>query len=328
MRSEICRIKTGGMICRACSEAVEHALLQTRGVIKADVNYWKGISIVEYDPELVSREGLEKRINASGYTAGGSASGIWADFFCVVLTILLVWLMMTIPLNPIPKAETGAGAGFVFFIGLLTSTHCLAMCGGILLSQTTDASDLSGGEKNRKSGLTSALFYNGGRVLSYTAAGAVFGALGKVISYTAKTKGIVFVMVGLLVALIGMQMWGIFPGLRRLSPRQNSFCALPLRERQAYMGKPFIIGLLTGLMPCAPLYAMWLFAMSAGTALKGAADMFFFALGTVPLMFFFGALNSFIPLKWTKYMLKFSAVLVLSLGVKMLLKGLLLSGLI
>ena len=39
-------------------------------------------------------------------------------------------------LAPDSLAETGMGYGMLFVIGLITSVHCIAMCGGINLSQT------------------------------------------------------------------------------------------------------------------------------------------------------------------------------------------------
>lgn len=49
--------------------------------------------------------------------------------------------------------------------------------------------------------------------------------------------------------------------------------------------------------------------------------MFVFVLGTVPLMYIFGAINSFIPRKYYKYMIKASSVLITSMGLSMLIKG-------
>ena len=83
-----------------------------------------------------------------------------------------------------------------------------------------------------------------------------------------------------------------------------------------------MIGLLTGLMPCASLHAMWLHAVSGGSAVYGAETMLAFALGTAPLLFLFGALGALIPKKWNKYFLKASAVLVTAMGLKMLITGL------
>lgn len=318
MRNETREIKVRGMICRACTDAVEAALLSTRGVISARASYFKGSCTVEYDPDIVCEDALCRAIEASGYETGDKGmSGILVDIICLAATVLLVWLLMTINLNPIPEAREGASLGYIFLIGLLTSTHCVCMCGGIMLCQTAGA--------RVQSPRLSALAYNGGRAAAYTLMGGLFGALGTVISYSAQTRSMIFTMAGLLVAVIGMNMWGLLPGLRALAPGQSSYCAVSAK-RKSIAGRPLAVGLLTGLMPCGPLYAMWLFAVSCGSAISGAAAMLAFSLGTVPLMLLFGALNSFVPRKWMKYMLKLSAVLVTAMGIKMLLNGLVLGG--
>lgn len=74
------------------------------------------------------------------------------------------------------------------------------------------------------------------------------------------------------------------------------------------------------------LSAMWLCAMSSGSAARGALVMLVFSLGTVPLLFLFGALQSFLPRGWMKYIVKGSAVLVVTLGLSMLVKGIRLFG--
>lgn len=320
MREETAQIKIRGMICRSCTDAVEETLLHTPGVISARVSYIKGRAELRYDPDIVSLEQIEKRIEASGYDTGDKGmSAVAVDIICIILTAVLVLFFTKSGLNPVPEAKAGASLGYIFLIGLLTSTHCLGMCGGIMLSQTASGAELSG---DRKTGILSALYYNGGRVLSYTAAGAVFGALGTVISYTSQARSAVFTAVGLAVLIIGVNMWGLIPGLRALSPAQSGFCSLPKKGRKRFAGRPLAVGLLTGLMPCGSMYAMWLLAITGGSALYGAEVMLMFSLGTVPLMFVFGALNSFIPKKLAKYMLKLSAVLVTALGIKMLLAGL------
>ena len=321
MRTETTDIRVRGMICRACTDAVESALTQTRGVISARVRYAKAVAEITYDPDIVTPEALAARIEQSGYAAGGGgASGLAVDLVCAAVCALLVWFLLTNPLNAVPEARPGMGFGYVFLIGLLTSTHCVAMCGGILLSQTTEATL----HARRMQAAKGAAAYNGGRLLSYTAAGAVFGALGTVISYTADVKSMVFTLLGLVVAALGLNMWGLIPGLGALLPQQAGACSTPQSVQKRFVRRPLVVGLLTGLMPCGPLYAMWLAAMGTGSALRGAETMLAFALGTVPLMLVFGSLGSIIPAKGMKYMLKLSAVLVTAMGVKMLIRGLML----
>ena len=191
------------------------------------------------------------------------------------------------------------------------------MCGGILLGTTT-GNDLSA---RRSAPVLAAVTYNGGRLISYTVMGAIFGAVGTVITYTMSVKSMVFTLVGILVAVIGLNMWGLLPGLRALAPEQNAACKLPGSARKRFAGRPLLIGLLTGLMPCGSLYAMWLVAMTSGSAVQGALRMLAFTAGTVPLLVLFGALGAWFPRKWNKYLLKASSILVTAMGIKMLLMG-------
>ena len=312
-------IKIHGMICRACTDAIEAALMSVRGVVSAKASYFKGCARITYDPDICDETELSRSIENAGYETGEKGKIEYlVDIMCAALTAFLVWLLMNLKLNVVPETYEGASLGYIFLIGLLTGTHCIAMCGGIMLSQTGAA----------VSPIRAAAEYNTGRIVSYTVMGAVFGALGMVISYTMQTKSIAFTMIGILVALIGINMWGLLPGLRSLLPQQNSFCSVTAGARRRFASRPLIVGLLTGVMPCGSMYAMWLFAMSGGSAGRGALVMLAFALGTVPLMLLLGSLGSLIPRKYMKYMIKFSAVLVTAFGIKMLLGGLKMSGLL
>lgn len=312
MKTETQELKIRGMICRSCVGEVEVLLLHTRGVIRAKVSYLKGQAQLEYDPELVSLSDVQRRLAENGYQSGDRGlSGLALDGLCLVLTLLLTWLLLGGSHHSMELGDS-AGFGAAFLIGLMTSPHCLGMCGGILLGNCA---------QNRSPALAS-LAYNVGRILSYTAIGGIFGALGTVIAYSMSVKSMVFTMVGLAVILIGLNLWGLLPGLASLFPLQPSFCQLPTKTRKRFAGRPLVIGLLTGLMPCASLYAMWLHAVSGGSAAYGAESMLAFALGTAPLLFLFGALGALIPKKWNKYFLKASAVLVTSMGLKMLIMGL------
>ena len=312
MKTETQELKIRGMICRSCVGEVEALLLHTRGVIRAKVSYLKGQAQLEYDPELVSLSDVQKRLAENGYQSGDRGlSGVALDGLCLALTLLLTWLLLG---SSHHSMELGNSAGFgaAFLLGLMTSPHCLGMCGGILLGNCA---------QNRSPALAS-LAYNVGRILSYTAIGGIFGALGTVIAYSMSVKSMVFTMAGLVVVLIGLNLWGLLLGLASLFPLQPSFCQLPTQTQKRFASRPLVIGLFTGLMPCASLYAMWLHAVSGGSAAYGAESMLAFALGTAPLLFLFGALGALIPKKWNKYFLKASAVLVTAMGLKMLITGL------
>ena len=313
MKTESCEIRIRGMICRSCTDEVSGMLLRTKGVVKASVSYYKALATVSYDPALVTPEELERRIKSLGYETGErSRAERLLDLGCAALTVLLVWLLLR--WGGASPEIGGASFSALFLVGLSTSPHCLGMCGGILLSACA-------GREGRKAQLGAALGYNGGRMISYTVLGAVFGALGTVLTYTLSMKSMLFTMLGLIVALLGLNMWGLLPALPSLPGEQNAACRLPDKLRSQ---TPLLVGLLTGLMPCGALYAAWLCAMSSGNAAKGALLMLAFSLGTVPLMLLFASLGALLPRGWTKVLRKLGAVLVTSMGLKMLLGGLLL----
>ena len=325
MTTTVLELNVSGMICRACEDAIADALLHTRGVISAQAHYWRSRVTITYDPDIVTEDALRQVLTSTGYPPSTHGmGGVAVDLICLALVGVLYWgLPKLLMLVRVPALADNASLGLVFLTGLLTSTHCIGMCGGILLAQTTDERGVTGRSKR---GLIASAAYNGGRVVSYTAVGAVCGALGAVITYTPNIKSMVFTVAGALVLLIGLRMAGILPGVRPAESELPGACSLNARTRRRFAGKPLLIGLLTGVMPCGALSAMWLYAMSSGSAAHGALVMLVFSLGTVPLLFLFGALQSFLPRGWMKYIVKGSAVLVVTLGLSMLVKGIRLFG--
>lgn len=97
-------------------------------------------------------------------------------------------------------------------------------------------------------------------------------------------------------------------------------------NEQKKSNRPLYVGLLNGLMPCGPLQAMQLYALSTGDPFKGAMSMMIFSLGTVPLMFGLGALSTILTKKFTHRMMTVSAGLVVILGIFMFSNGIALSG--
>jgi len=94
---------------------------------------------------------------------------------------------------------------------------------------------------------------------------------------------------------------------------------LPMRLYQKADGVrksagPFTVGLINGLLPCGPLQAMQLYALSTGSVGKGALSMFLFAIGTVPLMLGTGLVFSLLKGKFLHGIARTGAALVLLMG--------------
>ena len=284
------------MICPQCEDEIARKITHRRGILTCRASYRKSCVLAEYDPDIISADEIKAALSDIGYPVGSGKSGLISDIAGIAAVIILYFALPWLTgLVNVPQAESGAGFGVLFVIGLLSGVHCIGMCGGIMLTQ-----------KN-------AVAYNAGRLFSYTALGAMFGALGTVITYDAQFKSMLFTICGGLVVIVGLMMWGV-PFLRQISPELTKPCRFK-------GGRPLVIGLLTGLMPCGALASMWLFAAASGSAAKGAESMFAFGLGTCAVMLLFGSFGTLIPAKYNKYILKVSTVLIVSLGLILLSMG-------
>jgi sulfite exporter TauE/SafE len=217
------------------------------------------------------------------------------------------------------------GYGMLFVIGLLTSVHCVAMCGGINLSQCIPRPGVQG--ESQTAALRPSLLYNLGRVVSYTVVGGIVGALGSVLTLTGSFRGAIQLIAGVFMVIMGINMLGVFPWLRKLTPRMPRVFARKIDAEKGRSKSPLIVGLLNGLMPCGPLQAMQIYALSTGSPLTGALSMLLFSLGTVPLMFGRGAISSVLGKKFTSKVVMVGASLVIILGLSMFSQGWSLSGL-
>jgi sulfite exporter TauE/SafE len=177
--------------------------------------------------------------------------------------------------------------------GLLGGVHCAAMCGAI-------ATSLSFGQKATSPATQwlHALQPNLGRVLGYTAAGAIVGGFGHGLVAVAQRPELTIALrvgVGLLMIVVALRLLdprGRFNPLstpanalwRRLQPLQRAL--LPADTLPKRVG----IGLLWGWLPCGLSATLLATAWLQASALNGALTMLAFGLGTLPVM---------LPLTWS-----------------------------
>ncbi|KZL91447.1 sulfite exporter TauE/SafE family protein [Clostridium magnum] len=308
------RLKVYNMTCTSCEKTIERTLKKLVGVFNVKANYSGQFVEIEYDSDLCSLAEIKSVINNAGYSTQNSSNFGLAGILMIAVAIILIGNSTGgFDMNNMLK---GATYFVLFVVGVLTSIHCVGMCGGIMLSQS-----LSNENTNKFAAIKPALLYNVGRVISYTVLGAIVGALGSVLSLSIKTQAALQIFAGLFMIIMGFNMAG-FSLFRKLQIKLPwSFCSIKNKPKT-----PFMVGILNGLMPCGPLQTMQLYALGTGSAAKGALSMFIFALGTVPLMLTFGAVSGLLSKGYTKKILKFSGVLVIVLGFIMGNRGLSLAG--
>ena len=305
------------------------------GIISVKVNYSKGIAIITYDASVIPLSKIEQEIVKLDYCVIGTGQGSTNNVnglqaVGVIVILLAIYTIINRAggfniFNSFPEVKAGMGYGILFVIGLLTSIHCVAMCGGINLSQCAQYQRVGRTKHSNLSNLKPSIQYNTGRVISYTVIGGIVGALGSVVSFTGTGKGVVAIIAGIFMVIMGLNMLNLFPWLRKFNPRMPKIFATKINEQKSG-NRPLYVGLLNGLMPCGPLQAMQLYALSTGDPAKGALSMLIFSLGTVPLMFGLGALSTVLTKKFTNRMMTVSAGLVVMLGIFMFSNGMALSG--
>lgn len=325
-------LKIEGMTCPSCARRIEGVLAKMQGVQSAQVKFAVGTADITYDTKTADISRIIDAVGKLGYTAAQAGTAgeqsltgkksVLLVAGIAVIALALFYLVGNVPwLNFLPEINASMGYGMLFVIGLLTSVHCIAMCGGINLSQCISHQTTEPSKSTGK--LRPGLLYNTGRVVSYTIVGGFAGALGSVITFSGAAKGIVAIIAGVFMVIMGLNLTGLFPRLRKITPGMPSSLSGKIRAK----GRgPLVIGLLNGLMPCGPLQAMQLYALGTGSAASGALSMLMFSLGTVPLMFGFGAVSALLSRKFTGRMMKVSAALVIALGIVMTGRGLSLVG--
>lgn len=312
------------MECAGCEIRVSNALAKIEGVTQVSADFSKNEAYITSEKNISDGEIISALENTGYAFDDRQKKSRNAVLYCIaagviVLYIVLKKLNLTYILNFFPEPDSSSGYFSLFVIGLLTSFHCIAMCGGINLSQSASA------VKNNRSVLKSNIQYQLGRIISYSLIGGAVGALGGIFSVNSTAKGVITAAAGAFMLLMSLNIFGIFKPLRRLRVR------LPDRlvgraSAYAASGGSFTIGLLNGFMPCGPLQSMQLYALSAGSFVKGFAAMLLFCLGTIPLLFLFGYFGGRLNQKFSGVMLKISAVIVLLLSLSMLQNGLALAG--
>lgn len=211
-----------------------------------------------------------------------------------------------------------AGLIAALSLGLLGSFHCVGMCGPIALALPVQ--NLSRADK-----FFSVLLYNLGRAFTYALFGLLFGLLGQGL-FMGGFQQLVSVMLGTLILISVLYSYFFHKGLFQwhalnafVLHMKNSFGAL-FRQRSA--GAMFLIGLLNGLLPCGLVYVAIAGAIASGHYAYGAAFMFVFGLGTLPMMLSLSLFGQFLQVKYRNLVRRSVPVFVSLMAVLMILRGL------
>ena len=204
-----------------------------------------------------------------------------------------------------------------FITGMLGSVHCIGMCGGLV-------SALSLSDTGKRGGIAFHLFYNVGRIITYTSVGWLVGWLGSAFAYANTLAGfnqVLLVCSDIFVILLGLGSAGLFSRLK-LNVMQLEFPG-PVKKITRIVGHlkkmpPALaalpLGLIMGFIPCGFLYAMVIVAGQSAAPDKGAIILLSFGLGTMPALFLFGSAAHWLTTGQRVVMLRWAGIMVALMG--------------
>jgi uncharacterized protein len=295
-----------GMTCKACEKNVNTEIKKIEGVKYAFANANTGEVNIQ-STSTVSYELLKKAVEDAGYRLKDEKPSVVMDWVWLVGVIGVVVIAQMIYQRLLPPqldSETIA-LPLVAVYGLITSFHCVSMCGGIALSQSM--AKIQG-----KTPYQSTFLYNFGRIASYTVLGILLGGVGSFFSVSPFVRNLILLAGGILMLYYGVSLlgWVSMPKLINMMPKVNN-------KKISEGFRPLIVGILNGFMPCASLQMMQLYALASGSMISGGLIMLVFALTTAPVLVTIGLLSSKLNLKSSRRVKLVSAAVVVLIGSQM-----------
>ncbi len=208
-----------------------------------------------------------------------------------------------------------------FLVGFLGGVHCFGMCGGIVTALSFGVrADL---REHQQKLLGLQLAYNFGRIISYTTAGFIAGALG---FFAHDLSGMQEVRIGLqlmaaiIMIALGLYLGGWWFGLLKVEQMGSG-----LWKRIEPIGRKLIpvqtmsgalsLGLVWGWLPCGLIYSVLIWALAVADPVEGALLMLSFGLGTLPNLLLMGVfaaqLGRYLQKAWLR---KMAGMLVVVFG--------------
>lgn len=293
-----------GMTCEHCESSVKHALKGLKKIKNLNVDHVKSTLTYSSDEDLSFE--IEKRLASTPYRLVSKKEVVMQTTqFTIIMFLILAlggFFYNKFSLNAL-STEIGLTGAFIF--GLITSFHCMGMCGGIAVTQIQ--SEVA--SKN----ISKSLIYNFSRIMTYALIGGSIGAIGKGLSLSVQTRGLIFLAIGGFMLLMGGKNLGLvklrIPVLKIGFSNKNT-------NRSSV-----ITGVMNGFMPCGPLQTMQVIALSTMSFMGGFTMMLAYGLGTVPLMFLFANAGGMIGKKYHGQLVKASGILVVIMAMSVIGQG-------
>ncbi|AEI51550.1 sulfite exporter TauE/SafE family protein [Runella slithyformis] len=204
-----------------------------------------------------------------------------------------------------------------FTLGLMSSLHCVGMCGPIALALPVHHRSTFGK-------LLGILMYNAGRATTYSLLGVLFGLVGSALDFGGIQRGL---SIGTGIILLGTVAYSSH-WIDQLS------APLPLQKGVQWVKKRlglllsrrsfpalFLLGTLNGLLPCGLVYMALISSIAMGNPWEGGLFMALFGAGTLPAMSAVAFVKTFISTKFRNQARRLMPAFVAVVAILLIVRG-------
>lgn len=205
-----------------------------------------------------------------------------------------------------------------FFFGLISSLHCIGMCGPIAMMLPVE-------RNNPSKKVTQIMTYHLGRLTAYGTIGFIFGMVGKGF-FMAGIQQKLSIVLGIIMIIAIVIPEKEFAKYNFSKPVFRVITAIKTKLGSQFKNKSyqslFTIGLLNGFLPCGMVYVALFGAIAMQSASFGVLYMVLFGLGTIPLMSSVVYIHSFLTLSVRNKIQKVIPYVGILIGLLFILRGL------
>ena len=224
-----------GMHCANCEMTIERRFKELPGVVGVVADRDKKQAEIHYLGDL-DITALQKAVANDGYTVApcdcgpakdraGNTPREYVEIGVIVLILAgIVFVFRQFDLLPrgLSVSDT-MSYGLVFLIGFVASvSSCIAVTGGLLVAVAAKYNEATAARPGLQR-LKPLIYFNAGRIVSYTLLGGAIGALGSALTLSNATNGVLTMLASVVMILFGLQMLKLIPPLGRFVPGMPKF---------------------------------------------------------------------------------------------------------
>ncbi len=205
-----------------------------------------------------------------------------------------------------------------FIFGLISSFHCVGMCGPIAMMLPVD-------RNNEAKKVSQIITYHIGKLFAYGILGLIFGLLGKSF-YLAGMQQQLSIIVGILMIIVALVPEKVFAKYNFSKPVYKIISKVKSNLGQQFKNKSykslFTIGLLNGFLPCGMVYVAIFGAIAMQSVSLGIFYMLLFGIGTIPMLTAVIYISNLISFSFRGTLQKIIPVVAVIIGMLFIIRGL------